>query len=61
MRQQLVMKSGTDEVQNPCQLKKLWGTGVIACTFICAIDNGCPVFYVDSNGMPILGLKRDKQ
>lgn len=39
---------------NPCQLKKIWGDGVIACSMLCAFEHGCPVAYIDSNDMLLI-------
>jgi hypothetical protein len=43
-----------EKVLNPCQLKKIWGSGQVACTFDCAFDHNCPVFYVNAKGEPII-------
>lgn len=58
MRQKLYMTAKSENPLNPCQLKKLWGSGLISCSFDYAIHNNCPVFYVDSHNMPILGIRR---
>lgn len=44
----------TDDALNPCQLEKKFGSSKIACNMICAFENNCPVFYVDSHEMPLI-------
>lgn len=39
---------------NPCQLKKIWGSGVTACSMMCAFEHGCPVAYIDSHDMLLI-------
>lgn len=43
-----------DPKLNPCQLKKLWGSGRIACSAYCAFINGCPIIYIDSHDQPLI-------
>lgn len=57
MKQKIEMITDNEKAQNPCQLKKIWGNGNIACTFECADTHGWPVFYIDSNNNPITGVR----
>jgi hypothetical protein len=59
MKQETVQETETPKL-NPCQLKKLSGSGVIACSLYCAFLHECPVFFIDSHDMPVIGPVPEK-
>ena len=58
MKTILINKTQDNRALNPCQLKKKFGSGIIKCSFDCAITNECPIFYIDANDNPIIAKKQ---
>jgi hypothetical protein len=54
MKQIIIYKTEKEKPLDPCQLKKLWGSGHISCSFDCAISQDCPIFYIDEHNQPII-------
>lgn len=54
MKLKTVLQTQNEKPLNPCQLKKIHGSGRIACSMMCAFEHECPVFYIDSHDMPII-------
>lgn len=54
MKQLTILETETEKERplNPCQLKKLWGSGRIMCSFNCAINHDCPIYYCDEHERP---------
>jgi hypothetical protein len=59
MKQELITVADTEKPLNPCQLKKIWGSAKVSCSFDCAFDHDCPIYYCDEHEQPVIsGHKR---